>query len=184
MTERLLKKAKIVIKTMHLISNEFTVLHEQRLLQRIRSLICKINIELPMFKKQAPICAWAEAKKISEALWRDISVTSGSNVSMIRKRKAAATAIILASKTGARWIDVHRLRWEDLVFSKVDNTKFIQAKLRLSKNNIINDFPQSLTWASTTNTPPRDCPRAILKRWWKWCGCPEKGYIFSTVDKK
>ena len=184
MTESLLTKAKIVIKVMKLMSDQFTVIHEQRLLQRIRTVIVEINTNCPMFKKQAPVIEWSKVKLLVKHLWRDTSVVNGSNINIIRKRKAAATAMFLAAKSGGRWIDVHRLRWEDLKFSKIDNINFIQAKLRLSKNNIINDFPQSLTWASTTTMNAEDCPRAMLKKWWRWCGRPRTGLIFSTIDKK
>ena len=183
MTEHLLSKTKIVIKVMKMLSNDFTMIHEQRLLQRIRNVITHINLSCPMFKKQAPVVPWNIVKSIAKALWDDVSVAHGSNISIIRKRKAAATAMILASKSGGRWIDVHRLKWEDLDFSTVDNIKFITAKLRLSKNNIINDFPQSLTWASTKDTAKEDCPRVALKQWWYWCGKPKNGFIFSNVDK-
>ena len=184
MTENLLNKAKIVIKVMKMISNEFTLIHEQRLLQRIRNVIVHINFNCPMFKKQAPVVTWNTVKLIAKNLWNDTSIPRGSNVNTVRKRKAAATAMLLASKSGGRWIDVHRLRWEDLNFSKIDNILFIQAKLRLSKNNLINDFPQSLTWASAPGVHQSDCPKLILKRWWNWCGKPKSGLIFSTIDKK
>ena len=183
MTENLLAKTKIVIKSMKLISSEFTTLHEQRLLQKIRKLIVNINSACPMFKKQAPIVTWDTVKKISKALWVDTSVYRGSNISIIRKRKAAATAMVLAAKSGGRWKDVHRIRWEDIDFSSSNGIRFVQARLRLSKNNLINDFPQSLTWATTPTTPSTECPRAILKRWWRWCGCPKKGFVFSLKNK-
>lgn len=132
-TESLLRKTKIVIKVMRIISNEFNAIHEQRLLRRIRQVIVSINLAFPMFKKQAPVILWDEVKRISSSLWRDTSIGRGSCITTIRKRKAAATAMILTAKCGGRWADIHRLRWEDLDFSKSDNVRFIQARLRISK---------------------------------------------------
>ena len=183
MTESLLNKTKIVIKIMKLISNNFSFRHEQRLLHRIRNIIVEINTACPMFKKQAPVVTWAKVKLISKQLWADTSVDRGSNIAIIRKRKAAATAMVLAAKSGGRWIDIHRLRWEDITFTKNNNIHFVQARLRLSKNNLLNDFPQSLTWASAAKTPKDDCPRALLKRWWDWCGRPKKGFVFANKNK-
>lgn len=184
MTSSLLNKTKIVIKVMKMISSSFNTIHEHRLLQRIRHVIATINLSLPMFKKQAPVIAWDQVKRLSRALWNDTTVPRGSNIRVIRFRKAAATVMILAAKSGGRWIDIHRLRWEDLHFSKVDNINFIQAKIRISKNNLTNDCPQSLTWATMANQTAPECPRATLKRWWEWCGKPTQGFIFSNVDKK
>ena len=111
-----------------------------------------------MEKRQAPVIPWSLAKKIANALWRDTSVSKGSNIRMIRHRKAAATVLLLAHKSGGRWIDHHRICWEDLIFSNSNGNKTVQAPLRLSKNNLCNDLPQSLTWVADATGNPTDCP--------------------------
>ena len=55
----------------------------------------------------------------------------------------------------------------------------MQAPLRLSKNNLCNDLPQSLTWSTNTTDCTENCPYTALERWWKWCGKPKKGFIFA-----
>ena len=55
MTENLLAKTKIVIKVMKLLSSEFTTIHEQRLLQRVRHVIVKINTSYNIFIRKASI---------------------------------------------------------------------------------------------------------------------------------
>ena len=133
-----------------------------------------------MKKKQAPAIPWSIIKRIYNQLWNDISVDRGSNINSVRLRKAAATALALSNLGGSRWVDLHRIRWEDLIFEKTGSTKFVQAPLRMSKNNICNDFPQSLTWASASDKSPDDCPWEIFKKWWLWCGKPKKGFVFAN----
>ena len=135
-----------------------------------------------MAKKQAPVIPWNITKKIAYHLWRDTSIPRGSNINAIRNRKAAATVSLLAATSGGRWIDVHRIRWEDLTFKTENNTKYVQAPLRFSKNNLTNNIPQALTWAASQSSDPSDCPWTIFKRWWSWCGKPVKGFVFA--DRK
>lgn len=52
------------------------------------------------------------------------------------------------------------------------------------KNNLLNDFPQAFTWAATPDNTFPNCPYATLHQWWKWCGKPSKGFIFSGPDKE
>ena len=184
MTETLSKKTQIVIKAMKLIAKHWDEPMTIRLQQRIQKTIIMINKSCHMKKKQAPAIPWSIIKKIYLQLWDDISVDRGSNIQAIRLRKAAATALALSNLGGSRWIDLHRIHWEDLMFSKSGNIKFVQAPLRMSKNNICNDFPQSLTWASSTEKDPTDCPWEIFRKWWVWNGKPKKGFVFADGKKK
>ena len=131
-------------------------------------------------KKQAPVIEWNITKKIAKSLWEDISVSRGSNITSIRNRKAAATALLLAHTSGGRWIDIHRMKWEDLKFKKTIDTMYVQAPLRFSKNNLTNNVPQALQWASSVSTDKSDCPWTIFRRWWIWCGRPTKGFVFAN----
>ena len=183
-TESLLKKTKIVIKVLKMLTSDFDETIGIRILQRIRKVIIMINESCNMEKHQAPIVSWEMAKRIADKLWNDTSVSRGSSIKSIRKRKAAATALLLTNSSGSRWQDLHRVRWEDLSFSCQNNKKIVQAKLRLSKNNLCNDFPQSLTWAARADNSASDCPWEIFKRWWVWCKKPKRGPIFQYRDGK
>ena len=132
-----------------------------------------------MKKRQAPVIDWDTVKLISNKLWTDTTVGRGSSVKSIRKRKAAATALLLVNTCGGRWIDLHRIHWEDLKFHIENSNRIVQAPLRLSKNNLTNNLPQTLTWATSMDTSPQDCPWTIFKRWWKWCGKPKRGFVFA-----
>ena len=182
MTETLLKKSQMLIKACRLISRNFDDLMALRIQQRIRGTITMINQNCNMAKKQAPVIEWNITKKIAQGLWNDISVNRGSNITSIRNRKGAATALLLAFTSGARWIDLHRLKWEDLKFKSIDDMLYVQAPLRLSKNNLTNNLPQALQWASSKSTDKTDCPWTIFKRWWVWCGKPRHGFIFAKGD--
>ena len=182
MTETLFKKTNLVIKACKLLSKNFEDVMGVRIHQRIRKTIKMINQNCLMTKKQAPVIPWNITKRIANCLWRDTSVPRGSNITTIRKRKAAATILLLVATSGGRWVDAHRLKWEDLIFKDDGETKFVQAPLRFSKNNLTNNLPQALSWAKSTSSNPSDCPWTIFQRWWIWCGRPKKGFIFS--DRK
>ena len=184
MTETLLKKTQLVIKACKLLSPNFEEVMAIRINQRIRKTITMINGTCLMAKKQAPVIDWDTSKKIAKRLWNDISVGRGSSIASIRKRKAAATALLLTATCGGRWIDVHRIFWEDLKFHTENSIKIVQAPLRFSKNNLTNNIPQTLTWAKSKSTDHADCPWTILKRWWNWCGKPTKGPVFADRSGK
>ena len=95
----------------------------------------------------------------------------------------ASIAYFLATTSGARWIDIMRLRWEDLSFFTTPLTKGIQASMRMSKNNLCNTAPQVLTWTGKNNIGPENNPVAALKRWWRYCGQPRSGYIIGIPNK-
>ena len=151
-----------------------------RILQRIRKTITVVNSTCNMAKKQAPVINWDITKRIAKSLWEDISVERGSNITSIRSRKAAATALILTAKSGARWIDIHRLHWQDLKFTSEGGHVIVQAPLRFSKNNLTNNVPQAYQWASADSNDPMDCPWQAFKRWWIYCGKPKHGHVFSN----
>lgn len=182
MTESLLKKTNIVVKILKMTMTPYDDLIGLRIHQRIRKVIKMINETCHMAKKQAPVVDYETIKKIAKSLWEDISVPRGSNIKAIRHRKAAATALLLSHKCGTRWKDLHRIHWEDLQFSCRAGKKVVQAALRLSKNNLCNDFPQALTWAENKTTSLEDCPWKVFKRWWSWCGKPKNGPIFANRD--
>ena len=179
MTETLFKKTKLVIKACKMLSTNFEEAMALRIQQRIRKTIAMVNDTCHMQKRQAPVIDWDTTKKIAKKLWTDTSVRRGSSIKSIRKRKAAATALLLTATCGGRWIDIHRTHWEDLKFHIENSTRIVQAPLRFSKNNLTNNLPQTLTWASSSKALPEDCPWTIFKRWWNWCGKPTKGFIFA-----
>ena len=49
---------------------------------------------------------------------------------------------------------------------QTDLADFMQASLRISKNNLFNENPQILTWAAQRSDPINNSPIKFLKRWW------------------
>ena len=172
-----------MIKAVELIATEFPYLLKKRYEQRVRQLIINLNLKFKLQTKQAPFIPWEVAFKISNTLWQDNELRRGHDSSALLKRKTSSVALMLATTSGQRWIDIMRLRWEDLMFFNTYTTRGVQASLRMSKNNLCNTTPQVATWSGKPNDSPTKSPVAALKRWWRYNGQPRSGYIFSYDNK-
>ena len=178
MTNSLRRRMKLTIQALKSIADVPLVL-EKRLENAIDNVIHKINMEFNLKTKQAPFITTIRALQIANALWDDESRGPGISDFTIRTRKRAALALILAAYSGGRWIDIHRLKWEDLQKSKTSTMTFIMAEMRMSKNNLCNEVPQRLVWARTKYTDSPDNPISWLKKYWVREGKPRKGFIFD-----
>lgn len=156
---------------------------KKRYEQRIRELIIKLNLKFKLQTKQAPFITWESAFKIANELWQDNVLGRGHRASALYKRKASSIAYLLATTSGQRWIDIMRLRWEDLMFFNTATTRGVQASLRMSKNNLCNSTPQVATWSGKPHESPTTSPVAALKRWWNFNNQPRCGYILSYPNK-
>ena len=112
-------------------------------------------------------------------MWDDDKVSRGKGPAAIRTRKRAATALVLAAYTGGRWIDIHRLQWQDLKLTSTPSQTFLIAEMRMSKNNVCNEVPQRLIWARSADTDSPDNPINWLTKYWKSEGRPRRGFIFQ-----
>ena len=164
---------------MQTLTNEFPYVLLKQLEHRVLRLIQRINHQFNFQPKQAPIISTENAFKIACHLWNDESRTRGTTTASIPNRKKAATVTVLASLSGSRWVDLHRLHWEDIKIERQSFGTFLFIPLRMSKNNLCNEVPQRLFWGSTPTTNPTRDPIKWLQRYWRYRGCPNKGYIFS-----
>ena len=178
MTNALRKRTKLTLRALKEIA-EVPVVLEKRLENVIDTVIHQINMEFNLKTKQAPFITTIMALKIANILWTDDKISRGKGWKAIRTRKRAATALVLAAYTGGRWVDIHRLKWEDLRTSKTPSQTFLTAEMRMSKNNLCNEVPQRLTWARSSDTDSPDNPINWLLKYWESEGKPKKGFIFQ-----
>ena len=181
-TKSLRRRLFITIRAVQSLTSEFPYILLKQLEFRILKLIQRINNQFNFKPKQAPIVSTEDAFRIANYLWKDESRTRGTRSSSIINRKKAATVTVLASLSGSRWIDLHRLHWEDIVIEKQPLATFMYVTLRMSKNNLCNEVPQRLFWSSASTTVVDRCPIFWLQRYWSLRGKPKKGFIFGPEN--
>ena len=178
-TKSLQRRLVVTLKALGTLSNNVPYVLLKRLEQKVMKVVQMVNNQFNLLTKQAPLLPMAEAFRISHHLWHNESRSRGTTKNTIPNRKRAATALVLASLSGARWIDIHRLHWNDIQFESEGVTKVMRVPLRMSKNNLCNEVPQRLFWMVSSSTPSNRDPIKWLKRFWKWRGCPKTGFIFG-----
>lgn len=97
----------------------FTSIHEMRLKQYVRDFTVKLHARFCLKKKQANPLSWPDARKLALKLWNTTLSTTQTRANSVLLRKAAALALMFGTATGARWVDLHRLRWEDISKVKI-----------------------------------------------------------------
>ena len=172
----------------------FTSVHEMRLKQYVRDFTVKLHAKFCLKKKQANPLSWPDARKLALKLWTATLSTTQTRANSVLLRKAAALALMLGTATGARWADLHRLKWEDIskVNTKYPTTsnysyiqitlegrKYIQVHIRHSKNNPISEIPQCFTIRQRPMEDRLKCPVYWLQQYFKFKNRPTSGYIFS-----
>ena len=178
MTISLKRRTRLTIKVLKSLS-DFPLVLEKRLDNAIDRVIKDINIQFNLKTKQANFISTPLAIKIATILWTEDHPRRRRGD---KTRKKAATALMMAAFTGGRWIDIHRLKWEDLKKSRTSTILFISAEMRLSKNNLRNEVPQRLTWARPLNDESLDNPITWIQRLWVYQGRPRSGFIFQPEN--
>ena len=181
-TRSLRRRLYVTVKAVQSLASEFPYLLLKQLEHRILKLIQKINHQFNFQPKQAPLIPTNDAFRIANHLWADESRTRGTRHTSILNRKKAATAVVLASLSGSRWMDLHRAHWEDVKIDRHPTTTFMFLSLRMSKNNLCNEVPQRLFWGSSATTEKNRDPIFWLQRYWRFRGCPRKGFIFGPEN--
>ena len=85
-----------------------------RLRQHVREFTVKLHAKFCLKTKQAPPLSWVKARALALALWTTTLTQTQTRTNSQLLRKAAALALMLGTATGARWADLHRLKWEDI----------------------------------------------------------------------
>ena len=178
MTNALKKRTRLTIKALKTLT-DVPFIMERRLDNVIDTVIHRINMEFNLKTKQAPFITTVRALQIAHNLWNDDIVRRGRGPRAIRTGRRAATALVLAAYSGGRWIDLHRLKWEDLRKTKTPTQTFLIAEMRMSKNNTCNEVPQRLSWARSHETDSPDNPINWLLKYWEYEGKPRTGFIFK-----
>ena len=179
MTQSLRRRLLVTQKALQTLMTDPPYILIKRLEQRIARVIYQINFKFNLQTKQAPLLPTNDAVKIANHLWNDESRTRGTRPQTIRLRKTAATVLMLASLSGSRWVDLHRLHWEDIRFEQIGPHRAMRIALRMSKNNLCNEVPQRLFWMASSSTPHDRNPILWLRRFWVWDNKPKKGLIFN-----
>ena len=182
MTKSLRRRLLVTQKALQTLMTSPPYVLIKRLEQKVMNVIKLINNMFDLQTKQAPLLRTADAFRIAKFLWDDISRTRGTKPTSIPLRKKAATALVLATLTGTRWIDLHRIHWEDIKFTNTGPAMVMWVNLRMTKNNLCNEVPQRLFWTSSSSTPAFRDPLMWLKRYWRFKGCPSRGIIFGPND--
>ena len=108
------RRLQQIIKIMKDNYPTFTTLHEMRLKQYVRDFTVKLHARFCLKKKQANPLSWPDARYLAQKLWTTTLTQAQTRTNSILLRKSAALALMLGTATGARWADLHRLRWEDI----------------------------------------------------------------------
>ena len=182
MTKSLRRRLFVTIRAVQTLSQDFPYILLKQLEFRVTRMIQRINHQFDFQPKQAPLCYTTNAVRLATHLWHDESRTRGTRPISIFYRKQAAVVTILASLSGSRWIDLHRLHWEDIKIERTPFAKFLYIGLRMTKNNLSNEVPQRLFWAVKSDTPPDRDPIAWLQKFWNFRNRPVKGFIFSPAN--
>ena len=183
MTKSLKRRLLVTQKALQTLTSSPPYVMIKRLEQKVANVIFLINNLFDLQTKQAPILRTADAIRIATSLWADETRTRGTRPNSILLRKKAAAVLVLASLSGSRWIDLHRIHWQDLKFENTGVNTVMWIPLRMSKNNLCNEVPQRLFWTSSSSTPSNRDPIKWLKKYWVWKGRPSSGYIFGPENK-
>ena len=185
MTNALKNKTSLIIKAMHTIHpHQMTPTQESRLKQLIRSFIIKVNLRFNMKKHQAPYISWTKGHELVKQLWNKKLTGRGFRVNSQLKRKQAAIALMLAIHSGARWVDIIRLQWQDIRIIETPTHQLMEIDLRLTKGNLTNDIPQRLQFSSLHTCKTKYCPIKMLKLFWILMDKPSIGFIVSAPTRQ
>ena len=108
------RKLQLTIKVMKANYPNFTSVHEMRLKQYVRQFTVKLHSHYCLKTKQAVPLSWPEARRLAKVLWLTTLEPRRTRQNSELLRKSAALALMIGTATGARWADIHRLRWEDI----------------------------------------------------------------------
>lgn len=143
----------------------------------LKRVAAQINEDNDLDIKSAPVISISEMMSLAKELWNSTNpMQRGSKY----KRRAAATAIALATYSGLRWVDVTRLKWEDLQIqrNRENSPIFLRIRLRRNKTTMDNERRLTVTIAATANVSL--CPLKYLKKWWHFTGRQLRGYVFPV----
>ena len=112
------RKLQLTLKIMKVHYPNFTDVHAMRLKQYVRKFTVQLHAHFCLKTKQAVPLSWPDARRLAKLLWLTTLDPHLIRQNSILLRKSAALALMFGTATGARWADIHRLRWEDV--SKVN----------------------------------------------------------------
>ena len=132
----------------------------------------------------APVIPWQKMNKLALQLWWDTSRGRGTRWSTILQRKRASLFIFFTSICGVRWGAVTLLRWEHVVFSRLNNELWLHIRLPVSKTNIHAEVVQELTAKALPPQQRWSCLLHHLARYWLYMGKPARGLMFHDNHER
>lgn len=97
-------------------------------------------------------------------------------------RKYSATMALICFLTGRRWVDVTRIRWDNLESLTTHLGTFYKFYIPASKTNIRGARIECIT-IKAFKSEFRMCPIQMLNHIRFWQGNPSKGFVFRCVHK-
>ena len=86
---------------------------------------------------------------------------------------------LLCLLSGRRWIDITRIRWNNLEFCSIDGTIALKFFIACSKKNL-GSRNEGITLIKDDSPL---CPVKLLTQFWILNGRPKAGFVFSCVHK-
>ena len=145
--------------------------------QICRSLQIKFNFKPNMAPVIHPKTIMAQA----EQLWKE---TRPNNLKAVYQRKVASLLYIFTTVSMRRWIDLCRLRWDDIKIQHQPFGRYLVIRLAVSKTNDGNKREDVVMAEQPDNWA---CPLKLLAKFWWISGKPTNGFIFpcpNTFDNK
>ena len=187
------RRLQQVIKIMKDNFTNFHTTHEMRLKQYVREFTVQLHARFCLKTKQANPLPWPAARHLALKLWNATLTRAQTRTNSVLLRKAAALALLLGTATGARWGDLHRLRWDDIKkVSPVGQTQLLSWNLDQSggkKNTFKSTYGIQKTTQSvrslnvyTIRQRPMEerlkCPIYWLQQYFKYRNRPQPRVYF------
>ena len=95
------------------------------------------------------------------------------------RRKMAAVHTLICFLTGRRWVDISRLRWDDVQLFKLKHATCLRIPINISKANSKGNRNESICLIKDDS---KLCPIKILHHFWILSGRPKVGFILKCQD--
>ena len=101
------------------------------------------------------------------------------SIDKILKNKIAALMALFCSISGRRWIDISRIRWDNMIFCKLEGIFAVKFFISCSKKNL-GDRNEGITLIKDDSEL---CPIKLLIQFWIMVGRPKIGFVFKCIHK-
>lgn len=149
---------------------------KSRLDRKIMSVRIQANLKTKPARTYPPI----KLLSLIQNQWK--RPINGSSL-MAMPRKYASAMALICLLTGRRWIDITRIKWDNMKIFKTKLGSFYKFYLPSSKTNIRGKRIECIT-LKQINTSKFIGPIQMLKAIRFWQGNPSQGFVFPCVSRK